>query len=152
MLHNLLMFKFLFLLFLAGVTPKQVTENNPDRICGKWVSSEKNLVVQVYREGKAFKAKLLWFDNVDKTKAMDEWTDLHNPDASLRNRKLIGMNILTGMDYMPKSDSWENGKIYDAKTGHEWNASVHIDGSGVLKITAYWHLKFIGRTVTFTRG
>src|ERR1700693_4795860 len=103
------MFKFLIIFFLSGVVSPVP---NPDKVCGKWMSSEKNLVVQIYREGDVFKAKIVWFKNNDNSKSMDEWTDKHNPDPALRNRKLIGMGILKNMDYMPKTNSWENGKIY----------------------------------------
>lgn len=149
--YNQLLFKFLLLFFLIVPVQKQAAAYNPDRICGKWISSEKNIIVQVYRDGNVFKGKLVWFDNVDTSKAMDEWTDAHNPDAALRNRKLIGMNILSNLYYIPKTNSWENGKIYDAKAGREWSASVYINAEGLLKVTGYWHLKFIGRTMTFTR-
>lgn len=144
------MFKFLILFSLALNT---VTRPAPsaDLLCGKWMSAEKNLVVQVFKEGDEFKAKIVWFKNTDKTKAMDEWTDEHNPDAALRDRKLIGMSILKDLDYQPKSNSWENGKIYDAKNGREWDASARIEKNDQLKVTGYWHFKFIGRTMTFTR-
>ncbi|MDB5011423.1 MAG: hypothetical protein JWQ06_2212, partial [Mucilaginibacter sp.] len=41
--------------------------------------------------------------------------------------------------------------IYDAKNGREWDASAYIDKNGELRVTGYWHLKFIGRTMSFTR-
>ena len=145
------MFKFLILFFFAGVSLIIPPTQNPDLVCGKWMSAEKNLTVQIYRDGEVFKAKIIWFTDTDKSKGMDEWTDKHNPDPALRNRKLIGMSILRDMDYIPKSNSWENGKIYDAKNGHEWDASAYIDKNGELKVTGYWHFKFIGRTMTFMR-
>jgi uncharacterized protein (DUF2147 family) len=145
------MFKFLLFFFLAASIPNTTPIPNPDLLCGKWMSSEKNLLVQVFKEKDVFKGKIIWFKNVDESKAMDEWADKHNPNPALRDRKLIGMNILNDMIYKPKSNSWENGKIYDAKTGHEWDASAHIDNNGELKVTGYWHFKLIGRTMTFTR-
>ena len=145
------MFKLLFFIFLTGwVTTPSVTIN-PDLVCGKWMSTEKNLIVQVYRDHGDYKAKVVWFLNTDTSKGMDEWTDNKNPDPNLRNRKLIGLSILENMDYVPKSRSWENGKIYDAKNGRHWSASARIDDNGHLKVTGYWQFKFIGRTMTFTR-
>jgi len=61
------------------------------------------------------------------------------------------MNILNDMVYKPKSNSWEDGKIYDAKSGHEWDASARIESNGELRVIGYWHLKFIGRTMVFRR-
>ena len=95
--------------------------------------------------------KIIWFKNIDNSKPMEEWTDKKNPDPNLRSRKLIGMSILEGMDYIPKTRTWENGKIYDAKNGRHWSASAQIDDNGQLKVTGYWQFKFIGRTLTFTR-
>ena len=145
------MFKFLLFIFLTGWVHVLPPTNNPDQVCGKWMSTDKNLIVQVYKEGAGYQAKIVWFKNDDNSKAMDEWTDKHNPNPALRNRKLIGMSILEGMDYKPKSNTWENGKIYDAKSGHSWSASAYIAQDGVLKVTGYWQFKFIGRTMSFTR-
>jgi uncharacterized protein (DUF2147 family) len=151
MLYNQLMFKFLILFLLTGFTTKATQANNADRVCGKWVSSNKNIIVLVYREGNTFKGKMVWYKNTDTSKAMDEWTDKHNPDPALRNRKILGLNILKEMTYSPGSDSWQNGKIYDISSGHEYSASARLGKDGVLKVTGYWHFKFIGRTMTFVR-
>lgn len=146
------MFKFLALFFLTSlVTPRTHINNDPDRICGKWESADKKLIVQIYKSGTIYRGKMVWFKNQDNSKAMDEWTDKHNPDPALRNRKLIGMDVLNGMTYNASSDSWEDGKIYEAQSGKEWNAAAKIDKDGVLKVTGYWHLKFIGKTMLFNR-
>src|ERR1700710_658278 len=145
------MFKFLSLLFFVSVISNVSKVPSPDQVCGKWMSSEKSLIVEVYKEKDEYKAKVIWFKNTDTSKRMDEWTDKHNPDPAFRNRKLIGMSILKNMIYVPKSNSWENGKIYDAKDGREWEASAYIDKNGELRVTGYWHFKFIGRTMSFTR-
>lgn len=121
-----------------------------DRICGKWMSSEKNLIVQVYKSGTDFKAKIIWFKD-DPSKPMEEWTDKNNPDPSLRDRKILGMDILRNMKYDAGNNSWEDGMIYDAKHGKEWNASAYIDAHGLLRVRGYWHFKIFGRTMTFKR-
>jgi uncharacterized protein (DUF2147 family) len=123
-----------------------------DKVCGKWMSDKKNCIVQVYREGNDFKAKLVWFDDADDpSKPMDSRTDIKNPNRELRSRKLIGMNVLENLEYQAKTNSWENGMIYDAQTGKKWNSSAYLANDNTLKVTGYWHFKFIGRTMTFTR-
>src|ERR1700744_3016841 len=141
-----MMYKFLALIFLTFLADPTV--NNPNVLCGKWMSAEKNLEVEIYRDHDNFKRKIIWFKD-DESKPIDEWTDKHNPDPALRTRKLLGMNVLRDMVYRVKSNSWEDGKIYDAKSGHEWDASAKINNEGDLKVTGYWHLKFIGKTMTF---
>jgi uncharacterized protein (DUF2147 family) len=149
--HNLLMFKFLVLFFLRTFCSTGAETPKADLVCGKWLSEKKDFLVLVYRDGNTFKGKTLWFKNKDTSKAMDEWTDKHNPDPTLRSRKVLGLNILTDLTYNPESGSWENGKIYDTSNGRFWSAYVRINKDGTLKVTAFWTFKFISRSVTFTR-
>jgi Uncharacterized protein conserved in bacteria len=148
--NNLLMFKFLTLFFFTGIIAQPANlSNNADRICGKWISSNKNLIVQIYKSGNSYCGKMVWFKSDDNSKSMEEWTDKHNPDPALRSRKILGMDVISGIVYDTKSESWENGKIYDAQTGHYWSASARLDKDGVLKVIGYWHFKFIGKTMIF---
>lgn len=123
---------------------------NGDRICGKWISTDKNLIVEVYKAGDRFKAKIVWFYD-DPGKPMNEWRDTKNPDPSLRTRRILGMNVVDGLKYDAGNDSWEGGTIYDAKSGKEWDAAAYINKQGLLKVKGYWHFKLLGRTMTFKR-
>ncbi|OCX51798.1 hypothetical protein BEL04_17450 [Mucilaginibacter sp. PPCGB 2223] len=123
-----------------------------DRICGKWMSVEKNLAVQVYKEGEDFRAKIIWFnDSDDKSRPMQTRMDTSNPNKALRARKILGMSILDKLVYKPKTNSWERGIIYDAVHGRYWDSWAYITPEGLLKVTGYWHFKFIGKTLSFTR-
>lgn len=123
-----------------------------DKIIGKWLSAEKNVMVQVYKNGDKYAAKLIWFDDSDdKNKPMNTRVDYKNPNPSLRKRKLIGMEVVDNLEYNPATDSWENGMIYDAKNGRTWSSAANISNEGVLKVTGYWHFKFLGKTMTFNR-
>jgi len=135
--------------FTIFYTNGQTTDGR-DRICGKWESLEKSLIIQVYMVGGDFRAKIIWFSDTEG-KPMDYWTDRRNPNPALRGRKILGMEILRGLQYNPHNQSWENGMVYDSKHGREWNASAYIDKNGQLRVRGYWHFKFIGRTMTFHR-
>ncbi|TFF35373.1 DUF2147 domain-containing protein [Mucilaginibacter psychrotolerans] len=152
MSHSFLLsfFGLLLIAVNAGKTaPASVAAE--EQICGKWQNQEKNLIVQVFKEDSQFKAKIVWFNNGAGDKAMESWTDKHNPDPALRNRKLLGMNVLEKLVYKPETNSWEDGMIYDAQAGKHWNSSAYINNEGALKVKGYWHFKFIGRTMTFNR-
>ncbi len=123
-----------------------------DMICGKWMSTQKNLAVQVYKSGSVFKAKIIWFnDTDDKTRPMSIRDDSLNPDEKLRHRLILGMEVLTGLIYQAETNSWEQGVIYDAKHGRYWDSAGYITKDGLLKVTGYWHFKWIGKTLTFKR-
>lgn len=129
----------------TGVLPQ-------DRIIGKWMSEQKNCIVQVYKNGDEFGAKLVWFDDSDdKTKPMLTRTDFKNPNVSLRNRKLIGMTIVDNLRYNAANNAWENGLIYDANSGRTWSSVAYMTNEGVLKVTGYWHFKFFGKTMIFKK-
>jgi len=142
--------KFGLLILLILISVAAYTQAPADDICGRWQSEEKNLIVDVYKQGDNYQAKIIWF-NAGNDKLMHEWIDKNNPNKALQTRKILGMNVLSGLVYEPSSNSWEDGMIYDAKHGKDWNASAYIDKSGLLKVKGYWHFKIFGRTMTFAR-
>jgi uncharacterized protein (DUF2147 family) len=139
------------LFFVHGVQNAPSVVQNSDQICGKWMVSEGNLEVQVYKAGEDFKAKIIWFKG-DPGDPMQDWRDIHNPDPKLRTRKILGMEVLNGLRYDADGNSWEDGTVYDAKHGHTWNAAAYIDKKGLLHVRGYWHLKLFGRTLLFKRA
>ncbi len=151
-------FHFLFLMLTVGVISKssaQILTTGvlpQDRICGKWISEEKNCIVQVYKNGNEFGAKLIWFDDSDdKNQTMSTRTDTKNPNKALQGRKLLGMDVVDNLTYNPAINSWENGLIYDAKSGRTWSSAAYITHEGSMKVTGYWHFKFIGKSMNFKR-
>lgn len=126
------------------------TQAEGDAILGKWTSEDQKLVVEMYRLGTEYRGKMIWFKD-DESKPMNEWTDKHNPDEKLRGRKLLGMDVVTGLKYDPEDKSYDDGHIYEAKSGKTWNATAKLAGNDVLKVKGYWHMKFIGRTMIFKR-
>ena len=121
-----------------------------DAILGKWITDAGNCIVEVYRQGNEFKAKVLWFD-VKQKKPMNEWYDVKNPDKSLRNRKLVGMEVLNGLHYNAKNKEWVDGVIYDATSGKKWDSVVWMDKNNSLKVKGYWLFRWICETKTFKR-
>ncbi|RFZ95094.1 DUF2147 domain-containing protein [Mucilaginibacter conchicola] len=120
-------------------------------ICGRWMSVDKDLVIQVSKDNTEYHAKILWFDDRDDSKELDDHLDRLNPDPALRSRKIVGMNVLEKLEYSPNTNTWENGVIYDAQHGRLWNSCAYITDKGELKVKGYWHFKFIGKTLTFKR-
>ena len=144
--------KFLHLLIAALFALNAHAQKNPDAIVGKWMSDENNLEVEVYKEGVQFKAKVLWFDDSDdKSKPMSTRTDEKNPKAELRSRRIIGMEVLSGLKYDEDDDEWVNGTIYDSKSGKEWSSKVWINKNNLLKVRGYWLVSLFGETMTFKK-
>lgn len=157
-ISNKTIFYCLILLFCVGNIDRSAAQIlttgvlPQDRICGKWISEEKNCIIQVYKNGNEYGAKLTWFDDSDdKTKPMNMRVDTKNPDKTLQSRKLIGMDVADNLTYNPETNSWENGLIYDAKSGRTWSSAASLSREGLLKVTGYWKFKFIGKSMNFKR-
>ena len=141
------------LIALLFCTASMAAQNKPDAIVGRWMSTEDNVMVEIYKCSNCFKAKVLWFnDDDDKGRPYYTRCDTKNPDNSLRNRKIYGMDVLNSLTYNIKEDRWEDGKIYDAKSGKTWSASVWITGDHLLKVRGFWHFEFMGETMKFKRA
>ena len=144
-----IVFLAFILCFLSGMVH---ADSGADAILGHWISTRNNVKVQVYKEGSEFKARVTWFkDTDDKSKPMETRKDENNPDPKLRQRKVLGMQVLSQLRYNTKSKRWENGKIYDAKTGRTWSSVAYLSDDGLLNVKGYWQFEFIGKTMRFRK-
>lgn len=142
----------LLLCALASWLTPALADPGADAILGQWMSTRRNVKVQVYREGNEFKGRVIWFkDSDDPGKPMATRLDENNPDPKLRKRKVLGMPVLSRLSYNSKNGRWENGKIYDPKTGRLWSAVAYLDEKGVLNVKGYWQFEFIGKTMRFKK-
>lgn len=134
------------------LTSSVAAQSKQDAIVGKWMSTEGNLMVQVYKYGSEFKAVVLWFDDSDdKSKPYYARYDTKNPDHSLRWRKILGMEVMHGLVYNADDDEWQDGRIYDASTGKDWNAKAWLTKDGCLKVRGFWHFEFLGQNMCFKK-
>lgn len=144
--------KYLILLIFTVISSVSIAQNSPDAIVGKWMAiPKKNLIVEVYKSGNQYRGKIVWFnDNDDKTKPMNTRLDEKNENPALRNRKVLGLEVLNNMVYNVKNNRWENGKIYDAKSGKTYNSSASIKDT-TLQVRGFWHFEFIGMNMNFKK-
>lgn len=110
-------------------------------IFGTWITESGDGNVEIYENnGKVF-GKIVWLKKGADTK------DTHNPDAKLKDRKLIGVNLLSGLT--KKGDKYEGGKIYDPKSGKTYKCAIWLDGKelkvcgilGIFHSTQTWKRK-----------
>lgn len=141
-----------FLLVFSCFTVSVFSKTDPDLILGHWMSVQGNVKVLVFKQGSEYKAKILWFkDTDDRSKPMSTRTDEKNSDPKLRGRKVLGMEVLSNLRYNSKSQRWEDGQIYDPKTGRVWSSVASLSKRGLLNVKGYWQFEFIGKTMSFRR-
>ena len=110
-------------------------------IMGKWLTESGDAKVEIYEAGGKINGKIIWLQKGPET------TDSHNTDEKLRSRKLMGVNILSGLT--KKSEKWEGGRIYNPKNGKNYKCSIWLDGNK-LKVRGY--IGFLYETQTWKRA
>ena len=101
---------------------------NAQNILGTWITGDGDGNVEIYEaNGKVF-GKLVWLAKGPDTR------DTHNSDAALKNRKLIGVNLLS--DLTKNGDKWEGGKVYDPKSGKTYKCTIWLEGKD-LKVRGF---------------
>jgi uncharacterized protein (DUF2147 family) len=117
-------------------------------VVGKWKLEDGTAIVEVYKQGDVFNGKIVWLQHpteADGSPAVDD----KNPDAKLRTRKLIGLNMLSGLK--KTGDEYSGGTIYDPGNGKTYNCSMKVEGK-VLKVRGSLDKKgLLGRTMDWFR-
>jgi uncharacterized protein (DUF2147 family) len=73
--------------------------------------------------------------------------DWMNPDPSLRDRPVMGLQVLYG--FVPDEQTpgrWVNGTIYDADSGNTYKSTLTMMPDGTAEVRGYVLLPVIGRT------
>ncbi len=109
-------------------------------IMGKWYTEEGDAQVEIYESNGKINGKIVWLEKGPETK------DTHNPDKKLQSRKLMGVNILSGLT--KKKDKWEGGRIYNPHNGKDYKCSIWPEGDK-LKVRGY--IGFLYETQTWKR-
>ena len=119
--------KVLFVIAFALVSIAGYSQD----VLGKWYTEAGDAQVEIYQSGDKLNGKIVWLAQGPET------TDKHNPNEKLRSRKLMGVNILSGLS--KSKNKWEGGKIYNPKK---------LDGDK-LKVRGY--IAMFYETQTWTR-
>jgi uncharacterized protein (DUF2147 family) len=97
---------------------------DPKSPVGEWVTEDGEGRVRIRACGQALCGVISSGDAKE--------TDRHNPDASKRNRPLLGTPVLIDMKSV-NSKRWE-GEIYNAKNGKTYASNIMLKGPDVLRV------------------
>ncbi len=119
--------RFLVTLVAACSLPASAQAAAP--VTGRWVTQAQDSIVEIYNCGGAVCGKISKF-LVQPPNGVGQ-KDINNPDKTLRNRTLLGMNVLTG--FREAGNEWK-GKAYDPKSGRTYRSIVYKGKSGNLVV------------------
>jgi uncharacterized protein (DUF2147 family) len=125
------------LALLAAAPPSQ--SNDGDAILGLWLTEAGKARVEVRREGNEYRGRIVWLQeptySSDDPKGMSRQpkVDRLNHDEKLRNRPVLGLEILTGFRYAGKQE-WKRGRLYDPERGKSYKGRLWLTKEGTLKL------------------
>lgn len=137
--------QLLILLFVA-VSFNAIAQNK-DAIVGKWLNPSGEGQIEIYKKGDKYFGKLAWLKEPNlngKPKA-----DGNNPNASLKTRPLLNLEILKNFGY--DDGKWTNGTIYDPKSGKTYSCNISLKSTDVMNVRGYIGISLLGRSETFKR-
>lgn len=142
--------KAIKLIFLFSVFYLSPAFSQSDNIVGYWLTAEDDSQIQIYKasNGKYY-GKVAWIRDVKDRDKKDD----NNPDPKLRERKIMGLQLLNGFIYNPKKKEWSKGTIYDPNNGKSYDCYMWFEGNlNVLKIKGFvLGIRFLGRETTWKR-
>lgn len=149
-------YKSLLLVFIGvfGFSFSQLNAQNvqADDILGVWLNEDKDAHVEIYKESGKYFGKIVWLQQPNEDNATTPNLDDKNQDESLRSRPVMGLQLLTNFVF-DGDDEWEDGKIYDPKSGKTYSCYIefHDDDKNELKVRGFIGVSLIGRTTYWTR-
>ena len=121
-----------------------------DAVHGRWAGDRS--VLEISEQGGELRAVVIALDEPNYLEGEDfgpvgaPRRDDLNPDESLRDRRMIGVNLLS--DYTFDGNRWQ-GRIYDPESGKTYASNMQVGRDGNLKMRGYIGVPMFGRTAVF---
>ena len=143
----------LLMLIAAGIftTSNVVAQDyKQDDLLGIWLNQDEDAHVEIYKEGDLYFGKVIWHKFPIDEETGEAKLDKHNPDPELQKRLSLGIKVLTDFEW-DEDNEWDEGDIYDPKTGKTYSCYILMKEYDLLKIRGYIGISLIGRTAYWTR-
>lgn len=121
-----------------------------DDLIGLWYNDTGRGAVEIAPCGESLCGHIVWLKSNVSSRG-GPLRDLNNPDPGRQNRKICGLQVIGGLSRQ-SDGSWDNGRIYDPRTGKEYDVTVSKMRNGKLAVTGYAGIKLLSRTIIWTRA
>jgi len=140
------------LIFILSILTASISINaqiDSDRILGVWLNNTKDAKIKIFEKDEKYFGKIVWFAMPAKEDGSTN-TDLKNPDPEQIKSKIIGLEVLSNLEY--ENGEWVDGEIYSPKKKEKANCKIKIsDNNKELYVTASKGFLF-SKTVVWTRA
>jgi uncharacterized protein (DUF2147 family) len=137
---------FLFLLFATSTTFSNAQSDKSNLIIGKWLNYDKTEITEITITNKVYNGNVVWLKQPNDKKG-DPKLDVNNPNKKLRNKPVLGSQILFGLQY--KNGKWEKGSMYSHKRGG--TIDFKVISISKTKLVIKISKGFFSKEITYTR-
>ncbi len=125
-------------------------------VIGTWKTADGRALIDIYRCGERICGRVAWLR--DPTFPADDRegmagrprTDRHNPKPDLRDRRVLGLQIMEG--FTREGDNrWVGGTIYDSDTGRTYKSRMTLIAPNRLELHGYIGIPLFGRSSVWIR-
>jgi uncharacterized protein (DUF2147 family) len=129
---------------LALLLPAGVGADSQDAILGTWLTDGGDSKVEITSSASKYAGKIVWLKEPERDGKPAR--DAHNANAALRDRPILGLEILSGFSYA-SNGTWAGGTVYAPRRGRSYPAELSVGRDGRLDIkvkdgifskTVYW--------------
>lgn len=146
-MKNLFLSAFLILICSATQLYAQVNKT----IVGVWWNQEKDAKIEVFEKNGKFYGKIIWLEKDYEDDGSKPNLDDKNPEKELQKRPVLGLQILSDLVWDEDDNEWDDGNIYDPKSGNTYSCYATLDGNDKINLRGYIGFSLIGRTSVWTR-
>jgi uncharacterized protein (DUF2147 family) len=134
---------------VSGTVLADKERQNKEAVYGIWATS--GTMIEVAATGESLSARIIalkhphWREKDGVGRIGEPKTDLHNPDESQHNKRMVGLEML--QDYEFRKGKWR-GKLYLPTNGSKWTSTARIK-NGELQLRGYIGVSMFGKTQSF---
>jgi len=127
-----------------------------DDILGQWNNEDGRAKIEIFPCDGHYCGKISWLGRpvypADDPGGMAGLprVDRDNPNPALRDRRLLGLQIMAGFSYSG-ANIWDKGRIYDPESGKTYKSKITLVAPHRLTIRGYVGIPLFGRTTTWNR-
>lgn len=123
--------------------------SDADKIIGEWLNEDKDGKIEIYKTGNSYFGKIIWGNSIFEDDGQTLTKDVKNPDEKLKQRNILNMVVLS--DFIYAEDVWDNGKIYDPKSGKTYNCTMKLKDNK-LEIRGYVGISLLGHSTYWEKA
>ena len=143
------MFRFIFL-FLTVTSLSTATWVKTD-ICGVWLNKDQDAHIKIFELNGMFFGQIVWLKIPNDPETGKPKLDKHNSDETKRTKPVLNLIIMKNLVWDEGDKDWENGAIYDPKTGNGYSLTCALTNKNTMELRGYMGISLLGRTDIWTR-